>query len=443
VSAVTAGLATLTVATPALAQEARQGEQWAVAPGTVFDLPGAWELTKGAGVVVAVVDSGTKIDHPDLARNIWTNFAEVPRNGKDDDANGYVDDVHGIDLTTQRREQNLRDGAGHGTHVAGTIAAVQNGRGVVGVAPEARIMTVKVLDANGAGNMGGVADGIKYAAANGARIINLSLGGPTKDRWLTAAVKAALDANVLIICSAGNESSNNDRFPVYPASLASPNVIAVAATTPNAGRRLGNFSNFGRLTVPLLAPGEAVLSTSKSGSYEYKTGTSMAAPHATGVAALMAAVRPDASAAELRAMMLQAATRSSLPVGAGYLDAARSVLLAMNGSSYQSGQRPVVRLLLATRDRRGIVAQVGVVGAVQAVRRYRITLGKRTVAGVKGRSTPFTVRIRTRRGGVLGVAALDSRGQVLSSASRRVRGVRKRKGNPRRGSRVGGQVWIR
>jgi subtilisin family serine protease len=443
VSAVILVVATLTVAAPARAQDTRQGEQWAVAPGTVFDLPGAWELTRGAGVVVAVIDSGTKLDHPDLARNIWTNFGEVPGNGKDDDGNGYVDDVHGVDLTTRRRTQNLSDGAGHGTHVAGTIAAAQNGRGVVGVAPDARIMTVKVLDASGSGNFGAVADGIYYAAANGARIINMSLGGDVRDKWLLAAVKAANAANVLVVCSAGNASDNIDKHPFYPASIALPNVISVAATTPNSGRRLGDFSNFGRLTVPIAAPGEAVLSTSRTGGYEYKTGTSMAAPHATGVAALMAAVRPDASAAELRAMMLQAATRSSLPVGAGYLDAVRSVLLAMSASSYHLGQKPLVQILLATRDRRGILAQMAALGATQAISRYRVTLAGRRVAGAKRRSSPFTLRIRSRRGGTLKVEALDRRGAVLSSATRRVRKVRTRKGNIKRGSHVGGEVWIR
>jgi subtilisin family serine protease len=435
-------LATLTGVAPASAQDTRQREQWAVAPGTVFDLPGAWELTRGAGVVVAVVDSGTRIDHPDLAKNIWTNFGEVPRNGKDDDGNGYVDDVHGVDLTTRRKIQNLSDGAGHGTHVAGTIAAAQNGRGVVGVAPEARIMTVKVLDANGAGNMGAVADGISYAAANGARIINLSLGGPTRDKWLQAAVKTAAAANVLIIASAGNEGISIDKRPFYPASFPSSNVIGVAATAPNSGRQMPDFSNYGKLTIPIAAPGEEVLSTSKTGGYEYKSGTSMAAPHATGVAALMAAVRPDASAAELRAMMLQAATRTSLPVGAGYLDAARSVVQAMNSSSYDESQRPTVRVLLATRNRRGIVAQVAALGNVQAIRRFKVTLGGRTVAGVKRRGSPFTIRIRSRRGGTLKVEGLDRRGAVLASATKRVMAVRKRKSDPRRGGHVGGSVRI-
>src|SRR5690349_19546269 len=133
-------------ATPAAAKDPLQDEQWAFSPGAVFDLPAAWGLSQGAGVVVAVVDSGMKLDHPDLAPNVWTNFGEIPDNGVDDDGNGYVDDVHGVDLTTPNANNALHDGFGHGTHVSGTIAAAANGKGVVGVAYRAKLMTVKVLD---------------------------------------------------------------------------------------------------------------------------------------------------------------------------------------------------------------------------------------------------------------------------------------------------------
>ena len=138
----------LLCAPPAAAQapsDQRMGEQWAIAPGSVLHLPAAWALSQGAGVVVAVIDSGTRLEHPDLAPNVWVNFREVPGNGVDDDGNGYVDDVHGVDLTTTAPAQDLSDGNGHGTHVAGIIAAAANGRGVVGVAFRARIMTVKAL----------------------------------------------------------------------------------------------------------------------------------------------------------------------------------------------------------------------------------------------------------------------------------------------------------
>ncbi len=279
-------------ATPRRPTRSRASE-WAVAPAAVFDLPGAWQLSQGAGVVVAVVDSGMKMDHPDLAPNAWTNFAEVPDNGVDDDNNGYVDDVHGVDLTTTKTGQDLHDGLEHGTHVAGTIAAAANSRGVVGVAYRAKLMTVKVLGDDGGGTTGGVAEGIRYAAANGARIINLSLEGDTDDPRMRAAVDAAAAANALIICSAGNSGIDVDQKPVYPVSIPAPNVVGVAATEPDEGRDLPDFSNYGKLTVPVAAPGVEVISTSKSGGYEYKSGTSMAAPHVVGVAALMAAVAPD------------------------------------------------------------------------------------------------------------------------------------------------------
>ena len=227
----------------ALAQaphDARQGEQWAVAEAAVLNLPGAWELSQGAGVVVAVIDSGARLEHPDLAPNVWVNFDEVPGNGADDDANGYVDDVHGVDLTTERRgTQDLSDGNGHGTHVSGIIAGAANGRGVVGVAFRARLMIVKVLDARGAGTTGAVAEGIRYAAANGARIINLSLGGPTRDPQLADAVRAAEAANVLLVCSAGNLSNNVDQSRATRCRCAARNLIGVAATEPDSGRDLG------------------------------------------------------------------------------------------------------------------------------------------------------------------------------------------------------------
>ena len=213
-----------------------QGEQWATAPAALFGLAGAWQLSEGAGVVVAVVDSGMKLDHPDLAPNAWTNFAEVPGNGADDDANGYVDDVHGVDLTTKQAGHDLHDGLGHGTHVAGTIAAAANGRGVVGVAYKAKLMTVKVLDDQGGGSTGAVAEGIRYAAASGARIINLSLETNFDDPRVRAAVDAAAAANVLVVCSAGNSGIDVDGTPVFPVSIAAANVVGVAATEPDDGR---------------------------------------------------------------------------------------------------------------------------------------------------------------------------------------------------------------
>ena len=290
----------------------------------MLDLPGAWQLADGAGVTVAIIDSGARLEHPDLAPNIWTNFDEVPGNGVDDDNNGYVDDVHGVDLSSSRPGQNLYDGWGHGTHVAGIVAAARNSRGVVGVAPRAKLMIVRVLDDKGAGTTGGVAEGIRYAAANGARVINLSLSGPERDPRLVAAVQAANAANVLLVTSAGNDGVDIDSKPAYPAALPAPNLLAVASTDPDSGRGISEFSNYGKLAVQVAAPGAQILSTASDGSYVLKSGTSMAAPIVAGVAALAASVNPSISAADLRALLTQNATRS---------DAAR--LLRLRGRAEQ------------------------------------------------------------------------------------------------------------
>jgi len=270
-----AGSATARVAR---ADDLRQGEQWAVASGALLDLPGAWQLTEGEGVTVAIVDSGARLSHTDLAPNIWTNFGETPGNGVDDDHNGYVDDVHGVDLSSSKPGQNLDDGDGHGTHVAGIVAAARNNNGVVGVAPQAKLMIVRVLDDKKAGTTGAVAEGIRYAAQNGARVINLSLGGDHGDPRKDAAVKAAGDANALVVASAGNDGRNIDSRPSYPAAIPAANLLAVASTDPDRGSRISEFSNFGRLTVQVAAPGAGILSTSHDGGWEVKSGTSMAAP---------------------------------------------------------------------------------------------------------------------------------------------------------------------
>jgi subtilisin family serine protease len=447
---IVAVLAAVLAAAPAHAREPTdplQGEQWAVAPGAIFNLPAAWELSQGNGVTVAVVDSGMKLDHPDLAPNVWTNFKEIPGNGIDDDANGYVDDVHGVDLTSRSKTQNLSDGFGHGTHVSGTIAAAANGRGVVGVAFHAKLMVVRVLDDRGAGSTGGVAEGIRYAAANGARIINLSLETNVDDPRMRSAVEAAAAANTLVVASAGNSGVDVDNHPTFPAGIAAPNLVAVAATSPTAGRSLADFSNYGRLTIPVAAPGVDVISTSRTGGYEYKSGTSMAAPHVAGVAALMAAVAPQLTAAELRALLLQHASRSGLPIGAGYVDALGAVAAAASASSFQQGQPPQARVLLATRKGSGrkalIQAQIALLGATAAVNRVRVSLDGRKVTELRGGVSPLTVRLRGRKGRRIGVAALSADGRVLAKATARVRRLKAGKRGVRQGGGIGtsGRVW--
>jgi subtilisin family serine protease len=401
------------------ASDPLQGEQWAVSEGSVLDLPGAWALTRGAGVTVAVVDSGIKLDHPDLAPNIWTNFSEIPGNGVDDDGNGYVDDVYGVDLTTTSASQDLNDGHGHGTHVAGIIGAAANGRGVVGVAPQVKLMAVKVLDNAGAGTTGAVAEGIRYAAANGARIINASIQGDEPDSRLNDAVAAAAAANALVVVAAGNSSRNIDSRPSYPASIPAPNLIAVSATAPADGRGLDTYSNYGRITVGLAAPGGAILSTTNDGGYGEKSGTSMAAPMVSGVAALMASVNPNISAVDLRALLLQHAKRTQIPVAAGYVDALDSVLATSGSVGGNVTQAPRIKILRAAGEPRRTQLQVSVSGSRQAIRSYRVRLDGKKVAGLAARRATFTVTIR-RKARRAQIDALNASGKRLVTAKKAV-----------------------
>ena len=407
------------VASPARADPQPAEEQWAASPETVLDLPGAWQLSQGAGVVVAVVDSGVRLSHPDLRSNLWTNPAEVPGNHKDDDGNGFVDDVHGVDLTG---EHSLADDQGHGTHVAGTIAAARNGKGVVGVAYKAKLMVVRILDSRGSGSTRTLAAGIRYAAANGARIINLSLETSTDDPRVRAAVKAASAANVLVVCSAGNTGANVDRRPLYPVSIPADNLVGVAATAPaDDGEAIPQFSNFGPLSVPVAAPGDGVVSTARDGGYETRSGTSMAAPHVAGVAALMASVAPTLSAQELRGLLLEHSVKPPTPGKPGYVDALGSVQAAMAAADLAArteiGSQPTVRILGS--QRRGKVTRAQIAKSAD-VRFVRVKLDGKVVSVLNGTRTPQTLILRNFKGRTLVAEGLGPNGGRIASATARV-----------------------
>jgi thermitase len=228
--------------------------------GTVdddIDAPEAWDRNRGSmSTVVAVVDTGVASEHPDLAPNMWSNADEVAGNGVDDDGNGKVDDVRGWDFVDD--DDNPWDYDGHGTHVAGTIAARgDNGVGVTGVAWQASIMPIRVLDALGYGSNADITDAFTYAADSGAKVVNASLSGEARSQALSDAITNHPDT--LFVVAAGNDGENNETSSVYPCNFTAANLICVAATDNDD--TLAGFSNYGATSVDLAAPGVDVDST--------------------------------------------------------------------------------------------------------------------------------------------------------------------------------------
>jgi len=245
----------------------------------------AWDMTTGnRQIIVGIIDTGVDFKQPDLHENAWVN--ETEQNGKpgiDDDGNGYVDDLNGYDFLNDKAE--IVDDHGHGTHVAGVIGARGNdGFGIAGINWNVRIMSLKFLGANGGGDLAAAVKAIRYATKMGAHITNNSWGSGDNSLILKNAIQEASDAGSLFVAAAGNSGENSDVYPQYPAGFNLPNLIAVAAIN-NRGQ-LSNFSNFGAKSVHVGAPGENIFSTLPSG-FDSWSGTSMAAPHVAGVAALV------------------------------------------------------------------------------------------------------------------------------------------------------------
>ncbi len=280
----------------------------------------AWSTTTGSPTtVVAVIDEGVDVNHPDLRGNIWVNADEVPGNGLDDDRNGYVDDVNGYDFANNDASVYDPDpvsgvGDEHGTHVAGTIAAQgNNSLGVVGVNWQVRIMPLKFLGPDG-GYTSDAVEALNYAVAEGVKISNNSWGGGGSSRTLLEAINRADQAGHLFVAAAGNGGADgvgddNDATPHYPSSYNSPNIVAVAATD---GRdALAGFSNYGSTSIDLAAPGVGILSTLPRNTYGSYSGTSMATPHVSGVAALLKSKDPTLDDAALKDRILQSVDRKN------------------------------------------------------------------------------------------------------------------------------------
>ncbi|MBX9254521.1 S8 family serine peptidase [Desmonostoc muscorum CCALA 125] len=257
----------------------------------------------GEGVVVAVLDSGVDHNHSDLSTNIWTNSREIPDNGIDDDANGYIDDFYGWNFI--HNNNNTLDVYGHGTHVAGTIAAVKNDFGATGIAYNAKIMPVKVLGDDNKGSYSAIAQGIYYAVNNGAKVINMSLAGTASDSGLEAAVQYATSQGAIVVMAVGNSGGST---PLYPAYYATNWGLAVGAVDRN--NNLAGFSNQAGTNSSMAyvtAPGVSVYSTLPNQTYGFYNGTSMAAPHIAGVAALMLSANRNLTGSQVREIITQTA----------------------------------------------------------------------------------------------------------------------------------------
>ncbi len=259
-----------------------------------IDAPEAYGVTLGSSsVIVAVIDTGIDLNDPDFANNLWTN----PVN---DASEGYPDDVHGWNFVAN--DNDVQDDNGHGTHVSAVIAAqANNNYGIAGVAPGVQIMPLKFLDENGNGTTSNAVSAIYYAVQHGARVINASWGGVQAYGPLADAINYANQHNVVFVTAAGNDSTNNDVVPSYPASYVEPNEISVAAIDQNGN--LASFSEYGVGTVNLAAPGvnivsEVPTSISPSG-LESLSGTSMSTAYVSGVAALVASVYPSFTALQI------------------------------------------------------------------------------------------------------------------------------------------------
>jgi subtilisin family serine protease len=281
----------------------RYSSQWA---WSKIGAPLAWDRSTGSSsVVVAVIDTGVDYTHPDLNANMWRNPGEVAGNGVDDDSNGYVDDVYGIDRYNY--DSDPMDDDDHGTHVAGTIgASSNNGVGVAGTNWNVKIMALKFLGPDG----GSTSDAItcfeyvtrmKQRGVN-VRVTNNSWGGTGYSAALKSAMDTASANGVIHLTAAGNEGFNNDTTPSYPCNYDSPGIISVAASDSSDNKP--TFSNYGATTVDLTAPGVSILSTVRNGGYAYFSGTSMATPHVAGAAALLTDINPSLTVAQLRSLLL-------------------------------------------------------------------------------------------------------------------------------------------
>jgi subtilisin family serine protease len=322
-----------------------------------IDAPQAWTHTTGSSsIIVAVLDTGIDLSNPAFAGRIWTNPNPAA------DAATYPGDLHGWNFVANNPD--IQDDDDHGTHVAGILAATgNNGIGVAGVDWNAQIMPLKVLDANGDGSDTEIAAAIDFAVQHGARVINASWGGGPYSQAVANAISYAGSQGVVFVTAAGNNGTNDDTNPFYPASYDLPNEIAVAAVNQAGG--LASFSNFGVRSVALAAPGVNILST-VPGGFAYMTGTSMATPYVSGVVALVAGLHPSDTATQLVQQVLSTtrplASLAGKTATGGVVDAARAV------GPVRSGLNNALRIRSASAAATASLARSGLTSVPQGPR---------------------------------------------------------------------------
>lgn len=299
------------------------GKLWAFNEKAGLNVLGAYDALPAHApkeIIVAVVDTGVDHNHEDLKDIMWRNEGEIAGNEKDDDNNGYIDDIHGINTLVRdaagRATMNTMASHWHGTHVAGTIAATQNnGVGIAGVASNVKIMAIRTVPDAADELDSDIVEGYLYAAKMGAKVINCSFGKANNEGGMVVrdTINTISKKGVLVVISAGNDSSgpfswhNNDVDAKYPASFDSANTLVIASTTSNGG--LSSFSNIGPVTVDVASPGSNVYSTINGNKYSMASGTSMAAPNASGVVAMVMGYYPNLKNTSIKKVLMDSVTK--------------------------------------------------------------------------------------------------------------------------------------
>jgi subtilisin family serine protease len=387
----------------ALPDDPLLAHQW---PLMAVGAPAAWTQADGAGTIVALLDTGVDLDHPDLAPALWTNLAEIPGNGRDDDGDGIADDRHGADFVDGDGDPSDPDG--HGTHDAGLIAAAKgDGIGMAGLAPGAQLMAIRVLGARRRGPTTALVHGIRYALDHGARILVAPVNSDHRDAALAQVLQTAAYAGAVVVASAGNEGRDLDARPSYPAADPSPAVLAVGGLDRLG--RVAPFSDTGSRTVDLYAPGDDVLSAAPGGGYARRSGTSPAAALAGGALAVMRSARPEVALASLRQALVDAARAQD-----GRLDLRDGLRRA---GAWTGPAGPLVLHPRAVGDRRRVLLRWRASGDRAAVARYLVWLDARVVAFGPRRSVGVALKPGRHRASV---AALDPTGAALAVATLRL-----------------------